>query len=331
MKEESESAIQPSTEGAFESVLSNFLDFDAIPLPPQLKRSFWTAVGRLLTGLADVPAAKLEAISDGIRVKSEADRFVALTAAKSAAAKIATDPALIDRSVDYFGAKILREQKNREDVAKLTVEQMRIDPPTEDAETEIDEDWLNMFERIASEKSSEEMKGYLAKILAGEIRKPGSFSPVTINTLANLTAPIAQKFQAVANMSCQISDVAFVIASHVSNAPNNGLPEYGISYLDLTVLQSYGLLASDLNSTWNFNFAVGKVSFDFGGVLHAITQKDPSEQKTLPTFKVVLFSPVGIELRRILSLTKNEKFSSTLTRWLDTQGFALPRVRIAGD
>lgn len=264
-------------------------------------------------------------------MKSEADRLVTLTAAKSAATKIATDPALVDRSVDYFGAKILREQKNREDVAKLTVEQLRIDPPTEDAETEIDEDWLNMFERIASEKSSEEMKEYLAKILAGEIRKPGSFSPVTINTLANLTAPIAQKFQAVANMSCEIADVAFVITSHVPKARENGLPAYGISYLDLTVLQSYGLLASDLNSTWNFNFAVGKVGFDFGGVLHAITQKDPSEEKTLPTFKVFLFSPVGIELRRILALTKNEEFSSALAQWLDTQGFALPRAQRAED
>ncbi|MDF1659522.1 MAG: hypothetical protein P1U58_18035 [Verrucomicrobiales bacterium] len=51
MKEvESESAIEPSAEGGVESALSDFLDFDGIPLPPQLKRSFWTAVGRLLGG-----------------------------------------------------------------------------------------------------------------------------------------------------------------------------------------------------------------------------------------------------------------------------------------
>lgn len=36
---------------------------DHIPLPPEIKKSLWKSVGRLITGLVDVPVAYLDAKS----------------------------------------------------------------------------------------------------------------------------------------------------------------------------------------------------------------------------------------------------------------------------
>ena len=51
--------------------------------------------------------------------------------------------------------------------------------PTED----ISKDWLNEFRGIACKKSSEDAQNLFSKVLAGEIRKPGSFSLRATNYL----------------------------------------------------------------------------------------------------------------------------------------------------
>ena len=111
------------------------------------------------------------------KIKSEADGLSIVTseAASAASKEFGTDRALVNRSVNFFGAKLLREQINRESVMEQATEELKNEPPTEDSKEEIDEDWLEMFSRIAETKSNKDVQLFLAKILAGEIRKPGSF------------------------------------------------------------------------------------------------------------------------------------------------------------
>ncbi len=59
---------------------------------------------------------------------------------------------------------------------------------------EISDDWLNRFRDSACEKSSEEAQELFAKVLAGEIRKPGSFTLKALSTLADMNQEVAQLF-----------------------------------------------------------------------------------------------------------------------------------------
>src|SRR5260370_29383469 len=80
-----------------------------------------------------------------------------------------------------------RKFKNKEAIARSAIEELRNDPGAADAPSEIEDDWLNLFARFAEDKSSEELQALFGRILAGEIRKPGSFSLRTIQLMATIS------------------------------------------------------------------------------------------------------------------------------------------------
>ena len=61
---------------------------------------------------------------------------------------------------------------------------------------EISDDWLNQFREYACQKSSEEAQDLFSKVLAGEIRKPGSFSLRALTTLSDMDQNVAMIFKA---------------------------------------------------------------------------------------------------------------------------------------
>jgi len=91
-------------------------------------------------------------------------------------------------SIDVAGMFRTEEERrkfqNKEAVARSVIEELRNDPGAADAPSEIEDDWLNLFARLAEDKSSEELQALFGKILAGEIRKPGSFSLRTLQLMA---------------------------------------------------------------------------------------------------------------------------------------------------
>jgi hypothetical protein len=108
---------------------------------------------------------------------------------------------LAERSLEYaFGETVLK-QKNREQVGRLALEHLnttaqaeagRTDQGEPDAQTEIDDDWLNAFSDHVSSKSNADIQSLWAKILANEIRKPRSFSLQSLRLLADLSAEDAR-------------------------------------------------------------------------------------------------------------------------------------------
>ncbi len=71
---------------------------------------------------------------------------------------------------------------------------------------DISDDWLNQFRESACQKSSEEAQELFSKVLAGEIRKPGSFSLLALTTLADMDQKVAELF----NTFCSLCLVRLV-------------------------------------------------------------------------------------------------------------------------
>jgi hypothetical protein len=102
--------------------------------------------------------------------------------------RITDASALTERALEFaFGDSVLM-QSNREKIARLAIEDFtaKIDAQGADAETEIDDDWLNSFSDLASQKSNAEIQALWAKILSGKIRQPSSFSFKSLHALAAL-------------------------------------------------------------------------------------------------------------------------------------------------
>ena len=83
---------------------------------------------------------------------------------------------------------------------------------------------MTKFERLAEDATSEDIQNMFGRILAGEIRKPGSFSPSTLHFVSMLEPDVAELIkrtltltldQGVCLMECvkpnlTASEVAFV-------------------------------------------------------------------------------------------------------------------------
>jgi Protein of unknown function (DUF2806) len=85
-----------------------------------------------------------------------------------------------------------RKIENRAAATQAAIEDLRQSPPQDDAQAEIDDDWLNYFARLVEDKNSEELQSLFGKLLSGEIKRPGSFSLMTMQSLALISKPDAE-------------------------------------------------------------------------------------------------------------------------------------------
>jgi hypothetical protein len=171
-------------------IISNWVGFKLptiIPLP-QTRRNFDKAVGKILLAAGENAEARIKSSTGQVKAKG----------------KIAIEGL-------YRTEEEKRKIGNRAEVVRVTVNELNSDSKTTDAQGEINEDWLNSFMRFAEDKSSEEMQNLFGRILAGEIRKPGSFSLRTV--------------QFVSLLSKEEADAISVFLSYVING--NAVPMLG--------------------------------------------------------------------------------------------------------
>jgi len=294
---------------------------DGIPLPPEIKKSLWKALGQLITGLVDVPVAYLEAKAQEIRAKSSALTLITKRASEAAAEKFEHDDKLIERTVNYFGQKLLREQINREAIVAKAIEELKQDPPKEDSTSNIDADWLEMFARISEQKSNEDIQLFLSKILAGEIRKPGTFSPQSINLLALLSQDIAQLFQKFCDLSFSLKnskDLTFVIVEPFGSPGSNSMTPFGFSYPNLTKLQDAGLIQHDLTAYRELHPVIFLSGINVGGKSFPAAMPGTKLEPQMKRIKAINFTNAGLEIRSVLHLGRNEQYEEKLLEWMST-------------
>jgi hypothetical protein len=168
----------------------------AAGVPVALQRSAKQVFGRLLGRWVAVPNAKARAEAQQIDDETAARSLVMQKIAEAAATKAAADPTLVDRALDNFLSDTLRRQENKDAVIQTAEELLSEDnvPHPASDPGDPDPDWLNVFESHAERASGENLRLLWSKILAGEIRKPGSFSLSTLRFLSELDHSLAKKF-----------------------------------------------------------------------------------------------------------------------------------------
>ena len=95
-----------------------------------------------------------------------------------------------ERAVLSFIGEVEESQANRENIAALTIEELASHEIPKD--NNLDEDFIKRFYRYASDINREEAQRVWARLLAGEICFPGSFSLKTLDLLRNITKEDAE-------------------------------------------------------------------------------------------------------------------------------------------
>ncbi len=147
------------------------------------------AIGRLISGMVDVPHAYLERWSEGIRDDTAARKTVTATIASAALNLAKEDSALIERGLERWTRQIGDKQRARENIAICTLSVLAEGEMPQNTAAP-SEDFMRAFEDMAEKVSAIELIDLMARILAGEIRKPGSVSRRTLAILPVLDQEI---------------------------------------------------------------------------------------------------------------------------------------------
>jgi hypothetical protein len=151
--------------------LANWLGFQLPTIPmPQTVKNLDKAVGKILLAAGENAEARIKSNTGKAKAKGK---------------------------IEVEGLHKTEEEKrkleNRAATVKVAVDEMNEKPTQQDAQQEIDDDWLNLYARMAEDKTSEELRSLFGKILAGEIRKPGSFSLRTMQFVSTLSRDEAHR------------------------------------------------------------------------------------------------------------------------------------------
>lgn len=214
---------------------------------------------------------------------------------------------LIDRAKQRQLANLVREQANIEAVIDLAKNNLRLEESVSDED--VDEDWIARFFNIVKDVNSDEMKLIWGKILAGEVKKPGSFSLRTLETIKNLSKSDAELFEKIMPF--------IVVKNALMFTPSNGelLKQYGITYSNLMKLNECGLIdSSGVVSIHLLKNNRQQECFDNGTKLIILEAKD--KIKAHCSIGIYPLTSAGVELYNTLLHTPNHSFFSEFAKTL---------------
>ncbi len=152
-----------------------------------------SAIDRLVGSLIDVPIAYLENLSDTTRAKGQVAKAKLLSTISNG-----QDSEMEAKLMNLIADKqTLLPFINKLHVIEKTLEELGSKAETgenTDSDQEVDPDWLKFFGGYAEKASSETARARWAQVLAGEIRKPGTFSKRALRCLAEVDQETAEAF-----------------------------------------------------------------------------------------------------------------------------------------
>jgi Protein of unknown function (DUF2806) len=274
------------------------------------------AISHLVTGAAEVPSAGFSWLSDRIKddsfMRSEAMKLIVAASVREAE----RDPEFASRALTYQSRKLRQEQRNRETIVMKALGNLHETPPPEGFQEEPTDDFLNLFGARAAHASSDELQDLFARILAGEIRKPGSFSLQTIQLVSVIDRRLATALKTAR---------AWIFWDAIPQITSESVLKPGT----VGLLQDMNLLRGDLQRSF--------AATEMGNVIAMLGNKAVVLYGT-KTINVPIWalSESGREIMSLIPYIEDENYLAALPKGLFTASFpadfskgALTRVVVA--
>jgi len=147
-----------------------------------------------------------------------------------------------ERSDNRLNFQATKKQLNIESITAFAADELKDEEPIDNEP--LDQDWTTRFFNIAEDISSEEMQALWARILAGEIKKPKSYSLRTLDLLKNLSKDEAEAFMKFGQAKVSTDNKKFIYN------PKRGellKQEFNITFADILLMKELGLIVSEKN------------------------------------------------------------------------------------
>lgn len=219
-----------------------------------------------------------------------------------------TPEELAQRAEQRMLAEFVRQEKNLENVIEIASADLLLE--NEVVDETVDDDWITRLFNIAKDVSSTEMQYVWGKILAGEIKRPGSFSLRTLNAIRNLSQKEAKIFQKILPLIIEGDGDYFITSkSSIYN-------KYDVTYDDIMLLDECGLIVSDGMISSTITISTDSI------IMHnkdlALLAVDVKDQKSF-TFGLHSLTNAGKELLSILDYESNDMFFVNFAKYFSEE------------
>ena len=317
-------------------------------IPAPIRKNAFKAFDRLCSALIDVPVGALERRSAEKRAESEARIKIIGENAAQIAGQMNVPPEYAQRAGNKFAEKIIREQVNLDKISAATINELNkaeSDSSTDQTadsgeEKTVNDDWLNSFEEEARQKSGEEMQLLFGRILAGEIRKPGTYSIRTVKILSQLDQNVAILFKRLCSACTSVVNpnngyIADIRVSSLGGSPGeNVLIGYGLGFDQLNILSEYGLIISEYNSQYPYNMCIANrnnqfiLMFRHQGKYWGLRPLPERGKNKECMVSGIMLSHTGRELFPIVDQDPMESYTEALKKFFAEQNLQMIEVSI---
>lgn len=259
--------------------------------------------------MSDAKAYEITTVANALRDSSD----IPITYSKEGLTMSTTDfDEFKKRTQSRLAYQELTKQKNIESVADYAYAQLEgaADVPNDP----VDQDWINRFFNSVADVSNEDMQLLWGKILAGEVKQPGSFSLRTLETLRNMSKKDAELFVKIAPFLVSItSDSQKVLSSD-----DELCEKYGLSYVKIImILDECGLINSSAFLTFNLSLTkeqeIPVYTLERVALLRGL-----NDNSVKISFGVHTLTKVGLELFNLIDAKPNNEYFSDFIKNIES-------------
>ena len=286
-EDEANTVLDVVTEDTVGTEIDTVVDLvSSLNLPIWIARNASKAFRQLCSAAVEWPAAFFKGKAAERQAITSSRVKIIESITDQTVQQMEVDSEYAHRAVKKYGKKIIGEQINLDKTVAIATDELKNGLPdnsTNQSTSEsdqgpstsstnqdvnggeekiIDDDWLNSFETEARQKSTEDMQHRFGRILAGEIRNPGSYSIRTLKTLGELDQNIAVLFKRFCS-ACVVVEVLGIPNSEQGfdarvlclggSLGSNALSKYGLGLDQLNILDEYSLITSGDISLHDYN------------------------------------------------------------------------------
>lgn len=234
---------------------------------------------------------------------------------------IAADAELVSRALGQQTFKAITQQLNAEAIVSNAAAELTHDESVPDDKPE--PEWTSRFFRIAEDIPTEELQFLWGKILAGEIRKPGSFSLRTLELLRNLSKKEAEAFVALTPYIIHAGENYFYLRDSEYIIGKDGKLSFG----EILKLKEAGLVNSDsmLGLTFGKKNA-GSEAYYFNGELAIKFRFESGHSEVQMSVGMLTFA--GIQLLKLVAPIADMEYVKIFSRKFNADGVSISICRI---
>ncbi|MCY4579083.1 MAG: DUF2806 domain-containing protein [Chloroflexi bacterium] len=290
-------------------------------------------------------ATQEESESQRILAEGQATTMGIIASAQAdARAKLVSSDAVVQGQLD-LGTLVtqriqFQEEKRQANIGSI-VRQAALELGDKEVQDyEVDHDWTARFFDDVQDVSSEDLQQLWAKILAGEVERPGSTSYRTLRVLKDMNQDVARIFSWFCSLCIYSEESVVNVDARICSACFHIFSTKGFLHSHLNLLNTHGLVNPDYDSWYDMQHAIG-----FGRIQPDQTNRYPfrfqaqywvlypvggprSVKPRSPGFPLqgASLSQSGLELSKVVQMEPMDEYKAALIDHFAREGLRMTPV-----